>query len=131
MGAAALPDLARPAWLFRLLCLATIATAVVTFASAHLTTGRIDVALNLSLVMSGGFGYAAALITRPWKHTFRRDYEHAGELAKHLASHSPGSFKKEWTREEVAETLRQIIIDETGVKDFTEDSRFVEDMHLD
>lgn len=131
IGAAALPDLIRPAWLFRLLCLATFATAVATFASAHLTTGRIDIALLVSLLASGAFGFAGAFITAPLKRTFRREYEHAGELAIHVAFQSPHSFKKEWTREEVAETLRQIIIYETGVKDFTEDSRFVEDMHLD
>lgn len=131
MGAGVLPELARPAWLFRLLCVATIATAVATFPSAHLATGRIDLALMLSLLASGAFGYAAAVITRPWKRTFRRRYDNVGKLAKLIALLNPSSFKKEWTSEEVAETLRQIIIYETGVKDFTEDSRFVEDMHLD
>ena len=131
IGDKVLPDLARPAWLFKLLCLATIAMGVAGFQSAYLATGRIDVALLLSLLVSGAFGYAVGLITRPWKIHFRKGYEHAGELAKRVAFLSPGRFKKEWTSEEVAQTLRQIIIYETGVKDFTEDSRFVEDMHLD
>jgi hypothetical protein len=131
IGAATLPELVRPAWLFKLLSVATIATFLATFQPAWLMTGRIDVALLLSLLASGAFAYAAALITRPWKHNFRRGYEHAGELAEHVAIVSPHSFKKEWTSAEVAQTLRQIIIYETGVTDFTEDSRFVEDMHLD
>jgi len=131
MGEAVLPDLARPTWLIRLLSVGTFATAVAAFQSAYLAIGRIDVALLLSLLVAGTFGYVAALVTRPWKLHFQHGYEHVGELAKHVAFQSPHSFKKEWTSEEVAETLRQIIIYETGVKDFTEDSRFVEDMHLD
>ena len=46
-------------------------------------------------------------------------------------TYGPRSFRKQWTREEVASMLRQVIVDETGVTDFTEDSRFAEDMHLD
>ena len=65
------------------------------------------------------------------KRHFRREYAHAGELANYLVLHSPHSFKKEWTRDEVATLVRKIIIDDTGVTDFTDDSRFVQDMHLD
>ena len=36
-----------------------------------------------------------------------------------------------WTREEVAAIVREVIIDETGIEDFTEDSLFVDDMNLD
>ena len=39
--------------------------------------------------------------------------------------------QKGWTREKVAQMVREIVIDETGVTDFTDDSRFVQDMHLD
>lgn len=39
--------------------------------------------------------------------------------------------QKGWTREKVAQMVREIIIDETGITHFTEDSRFVQDMHLD
>jgi len=38
---------------------------------------------------------------------------------------------KNWMREEIAETVRLIIIDQTGTDAFHEDSRFVQDMHLD
>jgi acyl carrier protein len=38
---------------------------------------------------------------------------------------------KPWTREEVAALVREVIVDETGVEEFTEDSRFVADMNLD
>ena len=131
IGDRPLLDLVRPPWLCSLLSFATIATAIATFIYSHLTFGNTDLALLLSLLMFIAFGYGTAVITRPLKRNFRRGYAQAGDLAKHLALHSPHRFRKEWTREEVAQLVRQIIIDETGVDNFTDDSRFVEDMHLD
>jgi hypothetical protein len=127
LGDHALLDLVRPPWLFSLLSFATIAIGVATF----VTFASNDFAFLLSALMSISFGYGAAVLTRPLKRNFRSGYEQAGALAKHLALHSPHRFKKEWTREEVAQLVRQIVIDQTGVENFTEDSRFVEDMHLD
>lgn len=127
IGGDPLLDLVRPTWLFSLLSFATIAMGIATF----VTFGSNNFALLLSLLMSSAFGYSAAVLTRPLKRNFRRGYAQAGDLAKHLTLHSPHSFKKEWTREEVAQLVRQIIIDETGVNNFTDDSRFVQDMHLD
>ena len=85
----------------------------------------------MSLMVMSVLGYVSARLTRPMKREFRYRYQHTGDLAKYVAVNSPHTFKKEWTREQVAELVRQIIIDETAVSDFTEDSRFVEDMHLD
>ena len=127
LGDHAVLELVRPAWLFWLLSFATIATGVATLVAF----GNNAIAVVLSLLTASAFGYGAAVLTRPLKCNFRRGYQQAGELAKHFALHSPHSFKKEWTREEVAQLVRQIVIDETGVENFTEDSRFVEDMHID
>ena len=127
LGDHALVDMVRPNWLFSLLSFATFVTGIATFVSF----GGNAFALLLSLLTASAFGYGSAVLTRPLKCNFRHGYEQAGELATHLALHSPHSFKKEWTREEVAQLVRQIVIDQTGVDNFTEDSRFVEDMHLD
>ena len=35
------------------------------------------------------------------------------------------------TRAEVARLVREVVEEETGSRDFTEDSRFVQDLHLD
>ncbi len=35
------------------------------------------------------------------------------------------------SREEVARLVREIVEEQTGTRDFTEDSRFIEDLHLD
>lgn len=76
-------------------------------------------------------GYGGAIATRPLQRNFRRGYESVGDLAKFLLVHNPRSFKQEWTRPQVAEIVRGIIIDETGVQNFSDDSHFINDMHLD
>jgi hypothetical protein len=51
----------------------------------------------------------------------------------YLLLHSPHSFKREpraWTRAQIAETVRAIIVDVTGKTNFTEDSDFINDMRL-
>jgi hypothetical protein len=130
IGVGALPDLVRPPWLFSLLSMVTILTGLVVFNYAGgASSGAI--AFLLGSLVAGLVGYVSALLTRPLKREFREEYSRAADLAKYLAMNSPHTFKKVWTREEVVETVREIIIDQTAVHEFTEDSRFVQDMHLD
>ena len=84
--------------------------------------------------MAVAVGFGGAVVTRSSKKNFRRGYKHTGDLANYIISHSPHTFKREkrgWRREQVAAVVRGIIKDETGVKDFTEDSHFIDDMRLD
>ena len=56
------------------------------------------------------------------------------ELVDYLVIYEPLVVKgneSAWSRAQVSDVLRRLIIDETAVTDFSEDSRFVEDMHLD
>lgn len=56
------------------------------------------------------------------------------ELVDYLVTNEPLVIKGEeaaWSRAQVWDVLKRLIIDETAVTDFSEDSRFVEDMHLD
>lgn len=131
IGEAALPDLARPVWMFSLMSLLILLSGVATFHYTRLAYKSNSTAFFAGLFVMSVLGYVSARLTRPMKREFRYQYQHTGDLAKYVAFHSPHTFKKEWTREEVAELVREIIIDETGASDFTEDSRFVEDMHLD
>ena len=132
---AALPDLVRPAWLISLLSLIALLALInaTIYASNNLVVGP-NFAFLFGLLVTLVAGYSGAVATRPFKRHFRREYECAGDLAKYLMMSSPHSFKREkegWTREQVAIVVREIIIDQVGTKDFTEDSRFVQDMHLD
>ena len=131
LGAAALPDLARPGWLFSLLSLVTVVTAVTVFHYTRIVSGSGQVAFFASLLVSVAVGYVGAFLTRPLKREFRRRVRQVGELARHLVLNSPHTFKQEWTRDEVAQLVREIVIEQTGQSDFTEDSHFIHDMHID
>ena len=55
------------------------------------------------------------------------------ELVEYLVENEPLVVKGEeltWSRAQVWDVLKRLIIDETAATDFSEDSRFVQDMHL-
>lgn len=126
-----LPDLVRPKWLVYGLTLLIIVTTIIVASQSYGISGNSVIAFLLTVLVSGALAYASHFATRPLRSEFSREYTTVGELAKYLALHSPHTFKKNWTREEIAETVRRIIIDQTGTDEFHEDSRFVQDMHLD
>lgn len=79
-------------------------------------------------------GFGGAFVTRPLKRHFRQGYESAGDIAKYLSINRPQTFKREkkgWTREQVASVVREIIINQLGTRDFSDDSHFIDDLHLD
>ena len=135
IGPAALPDLSRPLWLFWLLSLITVLvfTYAFIYSRVNFSVGA-DVSFLLGTLLAVAVAYGCAVLTRPLKRHFPRKQTCAGDLAKYLSLQSPHTFKKEktgWTREQVAAVVRDIIIDQTAVEDFTEDSHFIDDMHLD
>ena len=63
-----------------------------------------------------------------------RDRQTVRGLIDHLLSHDPLGVKspeRKWTKAQVEDILRRVIQDETGIKNFTGSSRFVDDMGLD
>lgn len=131
LGVSVLPELVRPRWLVSVLALLILATAIVMFLQFRSISGRNDLAFFLSALIAGALAHGSELVTRSLRSEFSREYTTVGDLAEYLALHSPHTFKKHWTHYEIAKTVRQIIIDQTGLHDFHEDSRFLEDMHLD
>ena len=89
-------------------------------------------AFFFSLFVTLVVGYGGAVVTRPFKQYFRTGLDRAGDLARYISFHSPHSFKrrKDWTPEQVGSVVREIIVDQIGREDFTEDSHFIKDMHL-
>lgn len=56
------------------------------------------------------------------------------EMIDYLVTNEPLMVKGNevaWSRAQVWDVLNRLIVDETGVTNFSADSRFVEDMHLD
>jgi len=127
----ALPHLVRPKWLVCGLTILIIVTAIIVFSNSYGASGNSATAFLLSIFVGGGLAHASQFATRSLRYEFSREYTTVGELAEYLALHTPHTFKRDWTREEIAETVRQIIIDQTATHDFHEDSRFVQDMKLD
>jgi hypothetical protein len=131
LGASALPNLARPFWLFSSLSFLSVLTFVITNIYGRQRDAGSSTSFLFGLFAAIAVAYGGAVVSRPLQRSFRKGCESAGDLAKYLVVHNPGSFKQEWTREQIAEVVKEIIVDETGVKDFTEDSHFITEMRLD
>ncbi len=131
MGPKALPDLARPSWLFYLLVGSTVSFAFFVSYATPVLPLQLKVVMGMALALA--FGFILSFVTRPLKTDFRRRFRTVGGLVEHLLLHSPHTFKREqqvWTRAQIAETVRAIIVDITGKTNFTDDSHFINDMHL-
>ena len=130
IGSSSLPALARPIWVFSSLVFFSMLSFVVAQVYS-LQRGGGSLSFLFGLFGAIVVGYGGAIATRPLRRNFRKGQEHAGDLVTFLLVHNPRCFKREWTRMQVAEIVRGIIIDETGVQNFSEDSHFINDMHLD
>ena len=131
LGETALPNLARPLWLFSLLAAITLLIGSYAFYA----TPKLPLQLNVwaAIATTILFGFLLSFVSRPLRTSFRRRFRTIGELVQHLLLY-PHSFKRAnrgWTRAQVAETVRAIIVDEIGIKNFTEDSHFINDMRID
>jgi hypothetical protein len=62
---------------------------------------------------------------------FNRSYNDVRELAKYIAFNKTSLINGKWTRREIAQVVRDIIIDEIGIVEFTEESHFIQDMGID
>lgn len=75
-----------------------------------------------------------ALSRTGWLGFLNPTVQHVGELVDYLVTNEPLIVKgneTSWSREQVWDVLKRVIKDETSINDFSEDSRFVEDLHLD
>ncbi len=68
--------------------------------------------------------------------TFSNTPRTVGELATYLATHSPGTLfdaRERWTRAQIEEVVRKLVEYQFGLSraQYTLDSRFVQDLHID
>jgi hypothetical protein len=66
----------------------------------------------------------------PWRDFWSDGPETMGQLTRHLAA-SPPPVGQAWTRERIELTLRTVVYDVTGLREFSLDDEFVRDMKLD
>ena len=132
VGANALPDLARPAWLFWSLAAVTV---FVFFNATISLWGVLGLfwAFWFGLTVTIAFGYLSAVVTRPLKQNFRYYLQSVGEVSRYLVANKPHVFKRNertWTRAQILAVVREIITDEAGIEDFDNDAHFINDLHL-
>lgn len=73
-------------------------------------------------------------LSRTWREFFTPPVQSVRDLVDYFVTNEPLIVKGNevaWSREQVWDVLERVIRDDTGVTEFSEDSRFVEDMHLD
>jgi hypothetical protein len=131
----AIPVLERPRSLVHMLIAVTALTFlnVVMIAATQFGFG-LGSAVALGLITAAVVAWLGEFLTRSMRLNFPKDYQTTGDLTKYLILYSPHVLKRNhrtWTREQVAAVIRELIVDQTGVTDFNEDSQFVRDMHLD
>jgi hypothetical protein len=134
VGAAVWPELRRPRPLLYGLAIAVLVAFGVSGVLVFHSAGSWNPALVCALAVAVIAGWLAALATRPLKLAFPPGYQSAGDLVHFSVARNPALFQIEkdtWTRERVWFLVRDIIIEQTGVTDFTKDSHFVRDIHLD
>lgn len=87
----------------------------------------------LSIVSTIFVVWVGVATTRPMRVAFPPQYACVGDAARFLVAtnHQPEKAQEGWTREQVRETVRALIFEQFAVTDFTDDSRFVQDMHID
>ncbi|HLY61039.1 MAG TPA: acyl carrier protein [Terriglobia bacterium] len=87
----------------------------------------------LSVFSTIGVTWAGLITTKRLQEVFPPVYATVGGVAQHLVGtrRQPEKVQEGWTREEVRETVRALIIEHLAVTDFTDDSRFVQDMHIE
>ena len=134
VGAKALPDLARPIWLFWTLAATTIFVFFYATITAWNIFGGFGLTLLFGLISAIGFAYVSAVATRPTKQHFRQSYKRVGEVARFLVANKPHVLKRNerlWTRAQVLEVVREIVADYVGSQDFSNDAHFINDLRLD
>jgi len=135
IGAIHWPSLERPPALIAALLLLTIASFVGIFfwAGGSLGFGS-PMPLFLGLAGCCAIAWMVAVTTRPLKTVIPSRFEHMKDLVEYIVARNTQLVKadlRKWTREEVWCVVRDLVIEQTGVHDFTEKSHFVKDIGMD
>lgn len=78
--------------------------------------------------------WMAVIASRPLKTAFPPGFMNLGNVAQFIVARNPTlleSAPPAWSRERIWCVLRALILEYLDATDFTEDSRFVQDMHID
>lgn len=137
-------EFVRPDWLMLLILMVIFSggiTIAVFFASHPVTSPNLvlNVVLWPSPIVAGAlfvasFGWIAFLSTRSTCIEFSPSVATIGNLSRWIVVNAPEVVKAQpgrWSREQVSEIIREIVIDTLGCeKEYREDAHFVKDLGL-
>jgi len=134
LGVMQMPGLVRPAIVVATLTLLVLAVLVAAFWYGAVT-GTLGMWFLIGSVAAIAVGWAGEKATDKTKTQFQKGYARVRDLARYIVARHPELLQKPrlktLTEEEVRCILREVIIEETTVTEFNDNSRFVADLHLD
>ena len=142
LGIKSMPQMVRPRWLLRVLWVASITTGVVAWVWASQVAGSANLFVALLTASSVNTGAAAAMLcgwlaaslTRGMKRDFKPAQADIGGLSRWIVAHATealGAPPGQWSREQVAERVREICIDALDCeKAYHESADFVKELGL-
>jgi len=135
LGVAELPELVRSSSVNLTITVLVLFTILIPiwYGAAHST--QFGGWMLFGVVVASAVGWASARLTRPMKTKFKAGYDKVQDLARFLVARYPQLIGKsrtaKWTEEEISCLLREVIITQLGVSKFDDNSRFVQDLHID
>jgi len=136
-------DFVRPNWLQYLISGATLFCAIglAIFLSLHPVTSNLTLVnflfespIMAALTLLVSFGWTGVYVTRWARTEFRPSMTTVAHFSRWIVANAPDAVKAQpgqWSREQVSEIVRQIVIDMLGCeKQYREDANFVKDLGL-
>jgi acyl carrier protein len=131
-------ELIRPVWLSNSIVAGIFGGGIVVMVLVARYTSFATVNLLASILVGAGFaiffGCIAMVSTRGQRYEFQPSMLTVGGLSRWVVAHEPHLVQAtpgQWSREQVAETVRAIVIDSLGCeKEYREDAEFVKDLDL-
>jgi hypothetical protein len=130
-GVADWPELCRPRWLSRILCAVSVVLALVAVIGVYPILGGWPAAIaGLAAWILAGMILARATVQ--WKTEFPAPNMVVGDLARVVLAYTAVEGRQHsWNRPQIASVVHALIVDLLGITEYTEDSRWVEDMGLE
>ncbi len=142
IGLAANPELVRPGWLVMLILFgapvsgaaAAFLLGQVLYSSTFVVVQFLTFPIMSAPITAVFIGWLAMRLTRSMCHNFKPAMATVGGFSRWIVAHGSeivGAPPGQWSREQVAERVREIVIDSLGCeKEYREDAHFLKDLGL-
>jgi hypothetical protein len=135
LGVAQLPELVRPHGVNTAITVLILSSLVLPVWYGAVHSKYFGPWMLFGAILASAVGWGSAWMTRSMKTQFKVGYESVRDLTRFLVAKYPQLVGKprttKWTEEEISCLLREVIIDQLGATDFDDNSRLVQDLHID